>query len=291
MGSFLSTILSSAWATIKTFEFKDAIDIIVVAVILYYLMKLLRQSRVGQLLKGVVILLLAYGISSIFHLTMVNYILKALFEFAIIILVVLFQPELRQALEKLGHNKTLKNIVTPNTNPSFSDMIKAICDVSDACALFSNTKTGALIVFERDTILTEVADTGTYLNSDSSVALLGNIFFNKAPLHDGAVIIREGKILSAGCILPLTKNADLNTELGTRHRAAIGMSEDSDSVIVVVSEENGIISIAVGGKLIRNLDRESLYQKLSDLLIDGNVENQNLLSVLFKNRKEKKNEE
>ncbi len=149
MGNFLSTILSSAWATIKTFEFKDAIDIIVVAFILYYLLKLLRQSRVGQLLKGVVILLVAYALSAVFNLTMINYILKALFEFAIIILVVVFQPELRQVLEKLGHNKTFKNIVTPNTAMPYDNSAKAISDVSDACALFSKTRTGALIVFDR----------------------------------------------------------------------------------------------------------------------------------------------
>lgn len=291
MGDFLSTILSSAWATIKTFEFKDAIDIIAVAIILYYLLRLLRQSRVGQLLKGVVILLVAYGLSAIFNLTMMNYILRALFEFAIIILVVVFQPELRQVLEKLGHNKTLKSIVTPTNNIPVDKTAKAIGDVADTCALFSKTKTGALIVFERESILNDTANTGTYLNSDTSVALFGNIFFNKAPLHDGAVIIRDGEILSAGCILPLTKTNDINSELGTRHRAALGMSEDSDAVCVVVSEENGVISLAVGGRLIRNLDRDSLYEKLSALLIDGDTDSQSLLSVLFKSRKEKKDEE
>ena len=291
MGDFLSTILSSAWATIKTFEFKDAIDIIAVAIILYYLLRLLRQSRVGQLLKGVVILLVAYGLSAIFNLTMMNYILKALFEFAIIILVVVFQPELRQVLEKLGHNKALKSIVTPTNSMPVDKTAKAIGDVADTCALFSKTKTGALIVFERESILNDTANTGTYLNSDTSVVLFGNIFFNKAPLHDGAVIIRDGEILSAGCILPLTKTNDINSELGTRHRAALGMSEDSDAVCVVVSEENGVISIAVGGRLIRNLDRESLYEKLTALLIDGDTDNQSLLSVLFKSRKEKKDEE
>ncbi len=290
MGDFLSSVMSTIWSTLKTFQFKDAVDIIAIALIIYYLLRLFRQSRAGQLLKGVVILLIAYGISAIFNLTMVNFILKALFEFAIIIFVVVFQPELRQALEKLGHNKTLKSIVSPNSSSSPGSNAKAVSDVSDACAVFSKARTGALIVFERDSILKEIADTGTYLNSDTSVALFGNIFFNKAPLHDGAVIIREGKILSAGCILPLTKTNEVNSDLGTRHRAALGMSEESDSVVVVVSEENGIISIAVGGKLIRNLDRESLYSKLSDLLIDGSAENSNLLSVLFKNRKEKKNE-
>ena len=249
-----------------------------------------RKTNFYNLAKGLLIIFASLWLSGVFNLTMINYILKALFEFAIIILVVVFQPELRQVLEKLGHNKTFKNIVTPNTAMPYDNSAKAISDVSDACALFSKTRTGALIVFERDSILTEIAETGTYLNSDSSVALLGNIFFNKAPLHDGAVIIRDGKILSAGCILPLSKNTDLNDDLGTRHRAGIGISEESDSVVVIVSEENGIISLAVGGRLIRNLNRDSLCEKLTALLIDGDSDNQSLLSVLLKNRKEKKNE-
>ena len=285
-------ILNSIWATLRTFQFKDAVDIVVISLLVFYLLRLFRQSRAGQLIKGVVVLLLAYALSAIFDLTMVNYILRALFEFAVIILVVVFQPELRQALERLGRNKTLKNIVNPAKSGQKNTKIisKAISDVSDVCALFSSSRTGALIVFERESNLTEIARTGTEMNSDSSVALLGNIFFNKAPLHDGACIMRDGKVLSAGCILPLTKQYDISDELGTRHRAAIGMSEESDAVVVVVSEETGTISIAVGGKLIRDLDRNRLFEHLSSLILAGEGENTNLLSVLFKNRKEKNNE-
>ena len=286
MENFWETI----WAILKTFQFKDAIDILSISLILYYLMKLFRQSRAGQLVKGVVVLLIAYALSALFELTMVNYILKALFEFAVIIIVVVFQPELRQALERLGRNRTFKSLVpTGSQNPDTS-VFKAISDVSDTCVVFSRTKTGALIVFERDSVLKEIADTGTELNSDTSVALLGNIFFNKAPLHDGACIIRNGRILAAGCILPLTRSNDVNTSLGTRHRAALGLSEESDAVIVVVSEETGTISIAVGGRLIRDLDRNTLHEKLSDLIIPGDSEKSDLFSTLFKSRKEKKNE-
>ena len=288
MGDFISTI----WATLKTFQFKDAIDIIVISMILYYLFKLLRQSRAGQLVKGVVVLLVAYALSALFNLTMVNFILKALFEFAVIIFVVVFQPELRQALERLGRNRTLKSIVPLASGQNSVDSVtKSINDVADVCSVFSRSKTGALIVFERDSVLNEIAASGTELNSDTSVALFGNIFFNKAPLHDGACLIRNGRILSAGCILPLTKSLDISSSLGTRHRAAIGMSEESDAVIVVVSEETGVVSIAVGGKLIRDLDRSSLYEKLSDLIIPAESEKTDLLSVLFKGRKEKKHEE
>jgi diadenylate cyclase len=281
--------MSTMWATLKTFQFKDAIDILVISLILYYLFKLLRQSRAGQLVKGVVVLLIAYGISALFNLTMVNFILRALFEFAVIIIVVVFQPELRQALERLGRsNRTLKNFVPNASSGNQNSVVKAIGDVSDVCAVFSSSKTGALIVFERDSVLSEVAATGTELNSDTSVALLGNIFFNKAPLHDGACVIRDGRILAAGCILPLTQSMDISDSLGTRHRAAIGMTEGSDAVVVVVSEETGVISISVGGRLIRDLDRSSLYDKLSDLLLIGESEKTDLLSVLFKNRKEKR---
>jgi diadenylate cyclase len=220
---------------------------------------------------------------------MVNFILKALFEFAVIIIVVVFQPELRQALERIGRsNRTLKNFVPNSSSGNQNSVIKAIGDVSDVCAVFSSSKTGALIVFERDSVLSEVAATGTELNSDTSVALLGNIFFNKAPLHDGACVIRDGRILAAGCILPLTQSMDISSSLGTRHRAAIGISEGSDAVVVVVSEETGVISISVGGRLIRDLDRNTLYDKLSDLLIIGENEKTDLLSVFFKNRKEKR---
>lgn len=286
MSEFMGTI----WATLKTFQFKDAIDILVISLILYYLFKLFRQTRAGQLVKGVVVLLIAYGISAIFDLTMVNFILRSLFEFAVIIFVVVFQPELRQALERLGRNRTFRSLV-PTGAPTYeATVMKAISDVSDACVVFSKAKTGALIVFERSTVLSDIAATGTELNSDTSVALLGNIFFDKAPLHDGACIIREGKILAAGCILPLTTSTAVSASLGTRHRAAMGMSEDSDAAIVVVSEETGVISLALNGILIRDLDRTNLYDKLAELLLQGERDRSDLLSVLFKNRKEKNDE-
>ena len=286
MSNFMATI----WSTLKTFQFKDAVDILVISLILYYLFKLFRQSRAGQLVKGVVILLIAYGLSAIFSLTMVNFILRSLFEFAVIIFVVVFQPELRQALERLGRNRTFKSLVTTSSPDQEATLIKSISDVSDACVIFSKAKTGALIVFERSSVLSEISATGTMLNSDTSVALLGNIFFNKAPLHDGACLIRDGKILSAGCILPLTKSNTVSASLGTRHRAALGISEETDAVVVVVSEETGVISVALNGILIRDLDRSSLYDKLAELLLSGEKEKADLFSTLFKSKKEKNHE-
>ncbi|MBQ3329864.1 MAG: diadenylate cyclase CdaA [Ruminococcus sp.] len=291
MGEFFQNAFATIWSTLKTFEFKDAVDITIIALILFYLFRLFRQSRAGQLVKGVVILLVLFAISALANLTMVKFILKSVFEFAVIILVVVFQPELRQGLERLGRsNKTLKNFMISNNQNPETVVTKAITDVADSCAIFSKSRTGALIVFERNSLLNEIAGTGTTLNSETSPALLGNIFFNKAPLHDGACIIREGKILSAGCILPLTKSLDVSPDLGTRHRAAIGMSEECDAVVVVVSEETGNISIALNGKLTRDYTRNTLYDALVELIIPNEREHSNLFSVIFKNRKEKNDE-
>ena len=286
----MNNMMSTLWTTLKSFQFKDVIDIVIITLILYYLFKLLRQSRAGQLIKGVVVLLVVYAISGIAQLTMVNYILSSIFQFSAIIIIIIFQPELRQGLERLGRsNKTLKNIVN-TTQTIESPTIKAISDVADSCAVFSKSKTGALIVFERESMLSEIAGTGTYLNSDTSPALIGNIFFNKAPLHDGACIIRNGHILAAGCILPLTNSLNVSQSLGTRHRAAIGLSEESDAVVVVVSEETGSISIALNGLLTRDYTRNTLYDELVKLIVTGDNDRSNLFSGLFKSRKEKGDE-
>lgn len=291
---FLSSWISTIGAIIKTFTFSDAVDIVLVAIIIYYLFKLLRQTRAAQLVKGLAVLVVAYALSSIFDLTMVNVILTTVFEFAVIILVIVFQPELRRMLEHLGRSNISKGSIFSAISSKNDDLTsvwtKAINAVADAATVFSHSKTGALIVFERNTMLSEIASTGTEINSTPSVALLGNLFFNKAPLHDGACIIREGRILSAGCILPLTDNNRLSSALGTRHRAAIGMSEESDAVVVVVSEETGTISVAIGGKLIRELGRKELVDKLTEYIIPEDNEKQDLFTVLFKNRKEKDDE-
>ena len=291
MGEVFREALNTVWSTLKTFEFKDAVDILIVALLLYYLFRLFRQSRSGQLVKGVVILLIMFAISAIANLTMVRFILKSVFEFFVIILVVVFQPELRQGLERLGRsNKTLRNFMNSNSQSPETFVMKAISDVADSCAIFSKSRTGALIVFERNSLLNEIAGTGTTLNSETSPALIGNIFYNKAPLHDGAMIIRDGKILSAGCILPLTKSLDVSPDLGTRHRAAIGLSEECDAVVVVVSEETGNISIALGGRLTRDYNRNTLYDRLVELIIPGENERSNLFSSIFRSRKEKNDE-
>ena len=287
-----ATFITRLIGTLKTFTIKDLIDVVIIALIIFYLLRLFRNSRAGQLVKGFLILLAVYGVAYIAQLTMLTYILNSIFTYWAIIFIVVFQPELRLGLERLGRsNRRLRSFMSSTVQNPEDKVYKAISDVADTCAVFSKSKTGALIVFERDSPLGDIANTGTILNSDVSPALLGNIFFNKAPLHDGASIIRDGKLLSAGCILPLTDNLNISQDLGTRHRAAIGMTEESDAVVVVVSEETGNISIALNGMLTRDFNRDALYNRLVELIVVGDKDNNSgLLAALFKKRKEKKNE-
>ena len=287
-----ATFITRLIGTLKTFTIKDLIDVVIIALIIFYLLRLFRNSRAGQLVKGFLILLAVYGVAYIAQLTMLTYILNSIFTYWAIIFIVVFQPELRLGLERLGRsNRRLRSFMSSTVQNPEDKVYKAISDVADTCAVFSKSKTGALIVFERDSPLGDIANTGTILNSDVSPALLGNIFFNKAPLHDGASIIRDGKLLSAGCILPLTDNLNISQDLGTRHRAAIGMTEESDAVVVVVSEETGNISIALNGMLTRDYNRDALYNRLVELIVVGDKDNNSgLLAALFNKRKEKKNE-
>jgi len=271
--SYIINWFNDVLAVFSTIQFKDIVDIIAITFIIFSLFKLVRETRAEQLLKGVLVLLAVYIISNVFGLSMMTTLMRILFEFAVIIIVVVFQPEIRKALERIGQSNFTKKYLSfffenGKTDEEIKAIKKSIVDSADIATLFSHSKTGALIVFERNVMLSDIADSGTILNSESSVALLGNIFFNKAPLHDGATIIRNGKIYASGCILPLTNNNKIDMNLGTRHRAALGMSENSDAVVLVVSEETGTVSLAVNGKLTRDLNREALIATLENLLID-----------------------
>lgn len=282
-------------AVFNTIQLKDIIDIITIALLIFGGFKIVQETRAASLLKGVVFLLAIYFIASIFDLTMLVSVMRVLFEFTVIIIVVVFQPEIRKALEKLGHRKFTKKYFSFLFKSEVDDeeiklVNKSIIDVADVATLFSRSKTGALIVFEKDVMLSDIADSGTILNGDSSVALLGNIFFNKAPLHDGATIIRKGKIYASGCILPLTDNKKIDINLGTRHRAGLGISELSDCVVVIVSEETGNISVAVNGNLYGGFRRDTLISKLEELLIDDTKVYVKDSSVFSLRRKENKGE-
>lgn len=253
------------------FQFKDAVDIIIVALLIYGVVKLVRETRAGQLVKGLFLLVILFVISSYFNLVMVSRVLAYFFQFAFVALLIVFQPEIRKALEQVGRNNVSQSIAAAVTGRDRShdraQIRKAINAVVDGVGILQQLKMGALIVFERKTKLGDIIATGTQINCEPSGQIVGNIFFNKAPLHDGAMIIRDGMIHAAGCILPLTKNTSVSAELGTRHRAALGVSEESDAVVVVVSEETGQISVAVNGVLARRFTRDTLRDVLEGYLI------------------------
>lgn len=268
------------WNQISTiflsFEIPDFLDICLVAFVLYHLIKLIRETRAFQLAKGFLLLGIAYILITALHMQASTYIFHSLFTDLIILIIILFQPEIRHALESVGGSSMPKfGFFTGSKNENTiqnETLKKAINDVCKTCNDFGQKKIGAIIVFERDTLLGEVINTGTAIDATVSKELIGNIFFPMSPLHDGATVIRNGRIIAAGCILPLTQNQTISRDLGTRHRAALGLSEESDAVVVVVSEETGSISIAKKGLLERNISESVLREKLNnELLLDTNA--------------------
>ncbi len=265
--------INNIFSILKTIQFRDIIDILAIALIIFGLFKLVQETRAVQLLKGVLLLIILYFISSLFGLVMLSSLLRTFFEAAVVVIAIIFQPEIRKALEQMGRNNTYKKYIKIFAKHRKGDewkkaVKKSIVDAADTAILFSRSKTGALLVFERETRLSDIASTGTVIDAETSVALFGNIFFNKAPLHDGASIIRDGKLFAAGCILPLTDNKNVDINLGTRHRAALGISEQSDAIVLVVSEETGVISLAINGILLREFTRDKLIDKLEEFLIE-----------------------
>ena len=243
----------------------DLVDVLLIAVIVYQLLKLIKETRALQLVKGILILFFVLELSSWFRLTTLNYLLRSAMQAGMFAIVVIFQPELRSILEKVGRSK-VGRIISIGSNTTDSRTL-AIQEIAQAAANLSAEKVGALVVIERETKLGDIIGTGTLIDAEVSSALLENIFVPKTPLHDGAVIIRGDRVHTAGCLLPLTSNENLSRELGTRHRAALGISEASDAIVVVVSEETGKISIAAGGALTRNLDKESLTAALKKTIL------------------------
>ncbi len=270
---------------IRTFSFYDVLDIAVVSFLIYQLIKLVRESRAGQLVKGILIVLLAYAFACQFNLRMLINIFNNFFQFSIFALLIVFQPELRRALEQLGRNGFENRWYFKKNKDPYDVKCKELINViSDSVLSLSDEKMGALIVFERKTKLGDVISTGTVLKAKPSVPLVCNIFFNKSPLHDGALIIRDGVLHAGGCILPLTKSQRLSRSLGTRHRAAVGISENSDAVAVVVSEETGNISIAVNGGLQVYEDLSVFRKTLEELLLNtsNREDHKNILSSFRK---------
>ena len=265
--------LNSLFSILKTTECVDIFDILVLSYLVYWVIKLVRETRAGQLMKGIALLFIAYIVTKFMQMKVVPYLMEQAFSVGLIALMIMFQPELRRALEKAGNSKwgLSLGLSTPTGDAAvWGNAIEAICD---ACVELSATSTGALIVVERQTRLGEQIDNGTILNATPSKELFGNIFYPKTPLHDGAVIMRDGMILAAACFLPKPQKEELiNKKLGSRHRAAIGMSENSDAIVIAVSEETGSISVAENGLLKSGFTREQLNKLLTERLIQTDTD-------------------
>ncbi|ABN52398.1 MAG TPA: TIGR00159 family protein [Hungateiclostridium thermocellum] len=254
--------IKSPWDLIKTI-----IDIGIVSFVIYKLIKLIRETRAWQLIKGILVIVIAARASELIGFKTLSFILRLTIEYMAIILVVLFQPEFRRGLEQLGRSR-FRNLFSFEEEDSTIKVKSLIEEIIKAVTEMSRTFTGALIVIERETKLGEIINSGINLDSNVTSELLINIFTPNTPLHDGAVVIRDNKIKAAACFLPLTENPNLSKELGTRHRAALGISEVSDAIVVVVSEESGRISVALNGGLTRNLTSDTLRKALSKNLLD-----------------------
>ena len=267
----------SAFNQFRTISFIDILDILIVAYIIYRVMKLLKDTSAERLIKGIIILVGIMLLASMLHLTMISWLLQQALNVGLFAIVVVFQPELRRLLEQIGKGNFSRLIVPADAPDEVESMITATVS---ACADMSRTKTGALIVFERRERLGEIISTGTMVDAAPSAELIKNIFFKNSPLHDGAMIVRAGRVCAAGCVLPLSGHQSLSRDLGTRHRAAVGMSESADSVLVVVSEETGSISVAIGGMLKRHLSPDMLRKLLENELLDSEKQEKSRLAAI-----------
>ena len=245
------------------FGFTDAVDILLVTGVVYFILKLILETRAQQIIKGILILVIATFVSDVLELHTLNWLCKGALALGAVAVLIVLQPELRRALEFMGRGRIVSGIAQGDKDNSK----KTVAAITNAVERFSDTKTGALMVFERQTMLEDYAETGTVLDAEISDLLLGNIFYEGSPLHDGAIIINGTRIYAAGCVLPLTKNPNISKDLGTRHRAGIGMTENSDALVIIVSEETGIISMAEDGNLERFLDVKSVEKRLLDLYL------------------------
>ena len=270
---------------IQMIRITDIIDMAIIAYIFYRLLLLTRKSQAGQVLKGIVLVVLALAAAYYCRFPVLYYVLRGVVEIGFLALIVVFQPEIRRFLEQVG-SKGFGKLITPKVKTT--QVERAILQTVEAFGSMSRDHIGALVVFERTTILDDCVKSGTDVDAVVSSELLKNIFWPNTPLHDGAVIIRDGRVLSAGCVLPLTGNLNISRDLGTRHRAGIGVSEHSDAVVAIVSEETGAISVAVGGMLKRHLSMETLERLLRNELIppENEDEKKRTLTDLLRRKKE-----
>lgn len=254
-------------ANFQTFKLADLADVLIIAAVIYLLLGFINRTRAGQLAKGFMLIMGFYIVAGVLKMRTVLWLLNNILSVGVLSLVIVFQPEIRRALEKMGQTDqwAAKLFHNRHNDPSLRGRWRsAIIAICDAAERLSENRTGALIVLERRTNLSEIVRTGTPVNSEVNPEVLGTIFYEGTPLHDGAVVIQAGMIKAAGCVLPLSNNLDFGKDMGTRHRAALGIAENSDAIAIVVSEETGIISVAKNGVLIRHFDRQALYTRLLD---------------------------
>ncbi|MEG2570747.1 MAG: diadenylate cyclase CdaA [Clostridia bacterium] len=263
-------ILQYIYKYAAMFSVRDAIDILIIAFLTYKLIKLISRSTAGRVVKGIILLLVATQVAQLFGLKTVNFLLGNTMQLGLLALVIVFQPELRKALEQVGKSRITQFV---DRTAGIDYMDAAIVQTVEACQALSWSRDGALIVFERQILLNDIVKTGTVINGDPTSQLIKNVFYPKAPMHDGAVIMQRGRVSAAGCMLPLSSNTNLSKELGMRHRAGVGMSENSDAVVVIVSEETGSISVAMSGMLKRHLAPETLEKLLRNELMPKAEEN------------------
>lgn len=263
----ISKFFSTTFNYFSTISAWDLVDILIVAYIIYEVIKVARHTSSSNLAKGILVLIIAIWLSSVLNLTMINFLLRKVVEIGLIALVIIFQPELRKLLAKVGSSKFYG--LFSGKEKEKSTIESAITQTVLACEQMAKTKTGALIIFERNMLLGDIMMTGTVIDADCTAELVKNVFYPKAPLHDGAMIMRNGRIAAAGCVLPLTNKTNLSKDLGMRHRAGIGVSEQTDALVIIVSEETGAISIAIEGMLKRNLNHDTFEKILrSEILQD-----------------------
>jgi diadenylate cyclase len=284
-------VLDAFLSVISTFKPIDVLDVLILTYVIYLLLKLIQETRAGQLVKGIIFLAAGYFVSKAIGLKVVSYLLQNALSMGVLAMIILFQPELRRALEKAGRSKFGIRLfgLGQNSDELKQKWVPAIDAICDSCVELSATCTGALIVVERQVRLGEQIETGTILNATPSKEVFGNIFYPKTPLHDGAVIMRDGLILAAACFLPKpAKDALINKKLGSRHRAAIGMSENSDAIVIVVSEETGQISVALNGELTRDYTHDKLKALLEDQIYNDKTEISIGKKKLFSSRSERR---
>lgn len=287
MSAKFATMIGVAGRYLMTFKVSDILDILIMSLVVYKLLTLVKTSRVANLLKGVFIFLAILWLSTFLNLHGISYLMGKMVEWGVLALIILFQPEIRRVLEQVGSRK-LNLLGLFSHGEAVNVMEHTIGQTVLACTEMSKTRTGALIVFEREILLDDMVRSGTVLDAAVSSELLKNIFFVKAPMHDGAVIVRHGRLLGAGCMLPLSKNVNLSRDLGMRHRAGIGMSENSDAVVVIVSEETGTISVAIGGMLKRHLMPETLENLLRNELLPQDTAEPDKQKPHFSERRKRK---